>query len=56
MFRAGIVSRGDWLLKPLNFKLQNNSVLSEVKVTHQILLTVHTSRKRDGHSGRPFRV
>ena len=52
MLKAGIVSRGDWLWNPVKFKLQNNSILSEFKMTCQMILSVHTSRKRDGHSRR----
>ena len=40
-----IVSRGDWLGKPANFKGLNNSVLFEVELTRHVTLTVHTTNK-----------
>ena len=40
-----IVSRGDWLGKPANFKDRNNSVPAEVELTRHVTLTVHTTNK-----------
>lgn len=40
-----IVSRGDWLGKPANFKGPNNRVPAEVELTRHVTLTVHTTNK-----------
>lgn len=40
-----IVSRADWLWKPANFRGRNYSSLSEVELTHHVILTVHTTNK-----------
>ena len=43
--RLNIVSRGDWLGKPANFKGPNNRVPAEVELTRHVTLTVHTTNK-----------
>ena len=40
-----IVSRGDWLGKPANFKGPNYRVPAEVELTRHVTLIVHTTNK-----------
>lgn len=45
MLHCTIVSKGDWLGKPANFKGPNNRVPAEVELTRHVTLTVHTTNK-----------